>query len=121
MSGSFEPRPQVAADHYEQASYNTKERICSYWHQVDEIRRLGARSVLEIGPGNGMVTDWLRRSGLEVTTLDMDPALGADVQAPATELPFDDDAFDAVLCAQVLEHMPFDEVERALAGERPAR
>ena len=34
-----------------------------------------ARSVLEIGPGSGIVSDWLRRSGVDVTTLDMDRAL----------------------------------------------
>ena len=115
MTSGFEPRPQVEAEHYSEFAYNTKERICSFWHQVDEMRALGARTVLEVGPGSGLVTDWLRREGLEVTTLDMDPALGADVQASVTELPLGDDAFDAVLCAQVLEHMPFDAVERALA------
>ena len=115
MSRGFEPRPQVDAEHYRATVYNTKERVCSYWHQVDEVLGLGAHTVLEIGPGAGIVTEWLRRSGAEVTTLDMDPAVGADHHAPATELPFGDDTLDAVLCAQVLEHMPFEEVERALA------
>jgi SAM-dependent methyltransferase len=115
VSEAFEPRPQVEAEHYSGTVYNSKERVCSYWHQVDEVRGLGARTVLEIGPGAGIVTDWLRRAGMEVTTLDMDPALGANVHGSATDLPFGDDAFDAVLCAQVLEHMPFGEVERALA------
>jgi SAM-dependent methyltransferase len=114
MSGGFEPRPQVEAEHYEGAGYNTKERICSFWHQVDEVRALGARTVLEVGPGSGMVTDWLRREGIEVTTLDMDPAIGADVEGSVTELPFPEDAFDAALCSQVLEHMPFAAAERGL-------
>jgi SAM-dependent methyltransferase len=115
VTDGFEPRPQVEAEHYGGTSYNSKERICSYWHQVDEVLALGARTVLEIGPGAGIVTDWLRRAGMEVTTVDMDPAVGADHDAAATELPFGDDEFDAALCAQVLEHMPFEEAERALA------
>jgi SAM-dependent methyltransferase len=111
----FTPEPQVSAAVYRSRAYNTKARTCSYWHQVDEVVGLGARTVLEIGPGNGMVTDWLRREGVQVTTLDMDPAVQADVHGEATDLPFDDGAFDAVLCAQVLEHMPFAEAGAALA------
>jgi SAM-dependent methyltransferase len=115
VSKGFRPRPQVDIDHYSATDYNTKERICSYWHQVDEVRRLGGRTVLEIGPGAGIVTDWLRRAGKDVTTLDMDPAVGADHQASATDLPLENHSVDVVLCAQVLEHMPFEEAERALA------
>jgi SAM-dependent methyltransferase len=114
VTDRFEPRPQVAAEHYNATAYNTKERVCSFWHQVDEVLALGTRTVLEIGPGAGLVTDWLARNDVEVTTLDMDPAVFPDVHGSATELPFGDNAFDTVLCAQVLEHMPFDEVERAL-------
>jgi SAM-dependent methyltransferase len=110
----FEPRPQVEAEHYFGTAYNTKERICSFWHQVDEVIGLGARTVLEVGPGNGLVTDWLRRAGVDVTTFDMDPALQADLQGSVTELPLPDGAFDAALCSQVLEHMPFSAAERAL-------
>jgi SAM-dependent methyltransferase len=114
VSGDFRPRPQVGVDHYGAPGYNTKERACSFWHQVDEVRGLGARTVLEVGPGNGIVSDWLRRVGVEVTTLDMDPALEPDVQGSVTELPFADNAFDAALCSQVLEHMPFSAAERGL-------
>jgi len=111
----FTPDPQVSAAVYWSRAYNTKERICSYWHQVDEVVGFGAQTVLEIGPGSGIVTDWLRREGVRVTTLDMDPAVRADVHGVATDLPFGAGAFDAVLCAQVLEHMPFAEVDAALA------
>jgi SAM-dependent methyltransferase len=107
--------PQRPREHYWSREYNTKWRICSFFHQVDELVELGAESVLEIGPGSGMVTDWLRRAGIEVTTLDVDPALEADVHGTVTELPFEADAFDAVLCSQVLEHLPFAESETALA------
>jgi SAM-dependent methyltransferase len=114
MSHGFEPRPQVPPDHYWTREYNTKERACSYWHQVDEILGLGAASVLEVGPGGGLVSDWLRRAGVEVTTLDMDPELGVDVHGSVTDIPLEARTFDAVLCCQVLEHLPFHEVERAL-------
>ena len=66
-------------------------------------------------PARGLVTDWLRRAGVDVTTLDMDPGLGADVTASVTDIPLEAGSFDAVLCAQVLEHLPFEDAERALA------
>jgi len=112
---AFEPRPQVAASHYWSRSYNSKERLNSYWHQVDEVLRLEARSALEVGPGAGMVTGWLRRAGVQVTTLDMDPALHVDLHGSVTDLPLDDGAVDVALCCQVLEHLPFGEAQPALA------
>ena len=81
---------------------------------MDEVLALGAESVLEAGPGSGLVTDWLRRAGTQVTTLDIDPRLEPDLVAPVTDIPAGDDRFDAALCSQVLEHMPFDEAVTGL-------
>jgi len=105
-----QPEPDV----YWTREYNTKERTCSFWHQVDEVLSLGARSALDVGPGAGLVTDWLRRAGVEVTTLDMEARLAPDLVGSVTEIPAEDRSFDAVLCSQVLEHVPFEDVERAL-------
>ena len=111
---AYRPRRQVPPEHYWSRAYNTKERTNSYWHQVDEVLGLKAATVLEVGPGGGLVTDWLRRAGLEVTTLDMDPELGADLLGSVTDVPAAARSFDAVLCCQVLEHLPFPDAERAL-------
>jgi SAM-dependent methyltransferase len=106
--------PQVARDHYASRDYNSKERLCSYWHQVDEVTSLGGGRVLEVGPGGGVGTFLLRLAGLSVTTVDIDPAVGADVQASVQRLPFDDGEFDVALCCQVLEHMPWQEAASAM-------
>jgi len=105
---------QVPPAHYWSRDYNTKERLASSWHQVDEVLRLGGRRVLEVGPGSGLVTDWLRRAGLEVTTVDIDGALKPTVVAPVTDLPLESGSFDVVLCAEVLEHLPYARVPAAL-------
>lgn len=89
-------------------------RIFSYAHQIDAIRRLEARSVVEVGPGPGLVTAALRAMGVEVTTVDVQPELEPDVIASVLELPFEDRCFDAALCCQVLEHLPFENFVPAL-------
>jgi SAM-dependent methyltransferase len=105
---------QPEPDHYWTRAYNTKERSCSFWHQVDEVLSMGASTALEVGPGSGVVTDWLRRAGVDVTTLDPDTALEPGIVGSVTAIPLDDDSFDVVLCSQVLEHLPFEEAEVAL-------
>jgi hypothetical protein len=106
---------QVPPAHYWSRSYNSKERLCSFWHQVDEVLTLGGGRVLEVGPGSGLVTDWLRRAGCEVVTLDHDPELHPDVVASVTAIPLGDDEIDVALAGQVLEHLPWDDACRSLA------
>ena len=107
-------RKQVSAAHYDFAGYVTPARFMSFWHQVDEVARLRARTVLEIGPGPGIVTGILRGQGVVVTTCDIADDTEADVCASVIRLPFADGAFDVVICCQVLEHLPFDDSLRAL-------
>ena len=100
---------QVDAEHYADG-YDALYRWVSYWYQIREVRRLRPERVLEIGVGNGTVSAALAREGIAVTTLDFDPRLGPDVCADVRRLPFSPKEFDVVLCAQVLEHLPFDEL-----------
>ena len=111
-------KKQVSAVHYDFAGYVTRSRFMSFWHQLDEVVRLGARTVLEIGPGPGIVTGILRRQGVAVTTCDIADDTGADVCASVSRLPFGDGSFDVVVCCQVLEHLPFDDSLRALTEIR---
>jgi len=102
------PRKQVEAEHYFQRGYDTSKRFASYWHQTDLSLRHAPKTVLEIGPGNGFLSTYLRRAGLEVTTVDLDPALRPGVAAALPHLPFADSSFDLVVCFEVLEHIPFE-------------
>jgi len=99
---------------YFNAAYDTKRRFCSYWHQIDEINRLAPASLLEVGIGNGFVSGYLRGRGVRVTTADIDPGLKPDHVASVLALPFPDRSFAAVMCCEVLEHLPYEHFAQAL-------
>ena len=101
-------RVQVEAAHYGEG-YDALYRWISYWYQLREVRQLAPESVLEIGVGNGTVSGRLAADGIAVTTCDLDARLRPDVCGDVRRLPFADAEFDLVLCAQVLEHLPFGE------------
>ena len=87
----------------------------SYWHQLRMVVDCGPRRVLEIGPGNKTVTEALKKQGIEVVTADIAADLNPDVVASVTSLPFPDASFDCVLAAEVLEHLSFSDVSKALS------
>ncbi|MEA2432009.1 MAG: hypothetical protein QOI19_2482 [Thermoleophilaceae bacterium] len=106
--------PQIPAAIYESRAYLTKERLCSFWHQVDEVLALAPSRVLEVGPGPGLVTGWMKDAGVEVVTHDLDPEVRPQVEGSVTAIPLDDGAVDVTLCGQVLEHLPWADVPQAL-------
>lgn len=106
---------QTVASEYQAHSYRKQERWDSFWHQIDLVRRESPGSVLEIGPGPGIVTRALRDSGIAVTTLDVAEDVHPDVVGSITALPFPDKSFDAVLAAEVLEHIRAEDVGAAFA------
>jgi SAM-dependent methyltransferase len=110
--------PQVSSEHYCSPSYNSKARFASYWHQIDETLQLAPKDVLEAGVGHELVTSMLRKSGVHVTTLDLDAALQPDLVGSITDIPLPDQAVDVALACQVLEHLPWPQAERGLAELR---
>lgn len=96
-------------------NYDYESRWASYWHQIKEVLALKPQNILEIGIGNATVSNYLKHQGLEVATLDIDKELSPDVVANVLETPFQGNSFDVVLCAEVLEHLPFDDFEKCLA------
>jgi SAM-dependent methyltransferase len=91
--------------------------MITHWHQansVAEFTRPGDK-VLEIGPGGGHTTWLLRHWGLDVTTLDFDKSVQPDIVGDITDLECETKSFDCVIAAEVLEHIPFSEFEKALS------
>ena len=101
-------------------AYFSPPQLDSLCQQIVEVRKSRAATVLEIGKGNGFVSSFLRAGGLSVTTVDINPALEPDVVGDVRSLDevVPDAAFDCVLCAEVLEHLPFDDLDQALRSLR---
>lgn len=77
-------------------------------------------SVLDVGCGNGVLTNLLSEGKVAVGTDRSFTALGfvrkPRAQSDIVRLPFGDGAFDAVIAAEVIEHIP-DSVYRAALAE----
>jgi ubiquinone/menaquinone biosynthesis C-methylase UbiE len=94
--------------------------------------------VLEIGPGPGLTTGWLRHECKNVTCIEVDPRLASALRhrtvgtnisvqcGDATEMPYRDHSFSAVVSLTMLHHIPsqalqdrmFAEVYRVLRPRR---
>ncbi len=103
-------------------AYYSEKRIVHQWLQVDLLKSLPVAKILEIGPYLGAVTALLSNAGYQVTTLDIEgdrPRHGAVGHIRADVRRLDIAAlqgFDALLCCETLEHLPFAEVPGVLAN-----
>lgn len=85
--------------------------------------------VLEIGPGPGLTTDLLRTRVPHITALEVDPLLADSLkrrmentnvrvmQGDATDMPFEDRQFSAVVSLSMLHHVPSAALQNKLLAE----
>lgn len=110
--------PQVAAAHYDWSDYHSKARWASYWHQVSEVLNTRATSCLEVGTGSGVVKQTLIGAGVDTVSVDFAEDLAPDLVGDVRDLPVGDASYDVVLASQVLEHIPWDDVPKAVSEIR---
>lgn len=101
---------------YKTLKYNSKERWLSYWYQINELLSKSPESILVIGKGSGIIENAISTiaADINITTLDMAPAVSPDVVGDMQHMPFRESCFDSILCCQVLEHLPFSKVKAVL-------
>ena len=102
------------SNHLFSSKYDSVERFIGYYHQTRLISRYKPRSVLEIGIGNKTVSSCLKNHNIEVTTCDFDEKLNPDIVSDIRELNIPEPKFDLVACFEILEHIPFEDVPKAL-------
>jgi ubiquinone/menaquinone biosynthesis C-methylase UbiE len=110
---------QVDKTAYQFGKYTDLNRWVSYFHQIDEVLKTRPQTLLEIGVGDGALRDYIK-SNTEVsyTSLDIADDLKADVVGSVLKMPFVDNSFDTICAFEVLEHLPFEQFEVALAELR---
>ncbi|MFX1517141.1 MAG: class I SAM-dependent methyltransferase [Promethearchaeota archaeon] len=100
---------QVDKNHYSPKKYVTIQRWSTHYRVVKEVLNIGPNSILEIGPGNGLVTCILKKIGFNVKTLDFDSDLEPDyvIDIANNSLGNLGETFDLVIASQVLEHIRY--------------
>lgn len=93
--------------------YLSRSRFMSFWHQIDEVLKTKPKTVLEIGKGSGIVAEILKQYGIIVKTIDIDKNVDPDFIGDIRTYGFKQ-KFDTVLCAEVLEHLPFSDFPKVM-------
>jgi ubiquinone/menaquinone biosynthesis C-methylase UbiE len=87
------------------------------------------KEMLELGPGPGAATEWLRHKVAHLTAVEVDPEAagvlahryaGTNVQivtGSAAELAYPDESFDSVGSFTMLHHVPTLALQNAILGE----
>ena len=87
------------------------------------------QNVLELGPGPGLSTDFLRLTAQRLTAIEVDPQLAESLSArlrgsnvevvvdDATAMPFSDAQFSGVVSFTMLHHVPSPELQDKLLRE----
>jgi SAM-dependent methyltransferase len=87
------------------------------------------RDPLEVGPGPGLTTDFLRRRCERLTSIEIDPTLArslgqrlagtnvAVVEGDATAMPFKESSFSGAVSFTMLHHVPSRDLQDRLLAE----
>lgn len=116
MGRSTSEEANLGQETFWNENYFRFQTLASLCQQIITVHETRANKVLEIGKGNGFVSDFLRKAGIAITTFDINESLQPDVVGSITELEdhFHESQFDLVICAEVLEHIPFAHFEPCL-------
>jgi dolichol-phosphate mannosyltransferase len=112
-------RNSVKAADYDHRAFDSWIPLQRYWQRARFrlIRSMvdGRTRILDIGCGSSRIVQSLPQSvglDMQIRKLRWLRAPGRQlVQASLMQLPFADAAFDAVICSEVIEHIPRDEID----------
>lgn len=86
-----------------------------YFFIIKEIINISPANVLEIGTGSGIVKSCLQPNVAKYTTLDISSNLAPDIVGDVRDFHKElEDKFECAIVADVLEHIPFADIEKSL-------
>ena len=106
--------PPINIQHYVSNEYLSKERFSSYCAILKMVLKHNYQSIADIGKGSGIMAALLTNFNIPVTTIDYADNLNPDIICDVRNLNQLKEQFDCVLCCQVLEHIPFDDFDKAV-------
>lgn len=109
LANRMQSEIQVEKKHYYSKDYNHKARWLTYFYQMQLLLKWECKEVLEIGPGHSWMKHIIADLGVQVKTVDFDPALDPDFVGDIAALPVPDKSYDCVCAFEVLEHLPFEQ------------
>ena len=109
---------ELLADHRQAGHLRLDDEDLPRFRSAARLLLPPPATVLDVGCGVGVLSDWLLGLDYDVTGVDVDGQLmqrmaARHVVASIDALPFDDRSFDAAVASEVLEHLPVDVFERA--------
>jgi len=100
--------------YFYQKDYDDLFRFISYYYQIELIREIQPRTILEIGLGNKFVSNYLSWHGYHIVTCDLEAELLPEVVGDIKNLPFKASSFEVVAAYEVLEHLPWEFLPQVL-------
>ncbi len=100
------------SDYFSDGYFDIRQ-LMAQMMQIKYIHELKPASMIEIGIGNGLTSTFIRNSGVDVITADINANLKPDICCPISEVVdcVNGKQFDLVVCCEVLEHMPLEQLE----------
>jgi len=116
MKPAISNEKQVSKEHYVFEKYCYFDRWASYWYQLREVLAARPKTMLEVGVGDGVLRDYVSHAGdIAYSNIDLAEDLHPDTVGSVLAMPFAAGSFDLVCAFEVLEHLPFEHFEPALA------
>ncbi len=107
--------PQVDKTHYTFGKYAFEGRFVSYYWQLKEVLALNPLTILEVGAGDRVFGNFIKdNTSVQYTCVDIAEDLQPDVVGSILALPFADKSYDVACAFEVLEHLPFEQFDKAL-------